>query len=124
MPASIFCFLGPAATVQRALREIERLLEAHCIKFRLPPGDERVALDLIEAVIPVEQRHVGVATVRSGDVQLPAVDSANPMRNVEFDRAASCYGTVSRLDQRDAQRWGCGPVDVSLSVMGSGARRL
>jgi hypothetical protein len=25
--------------------EIERLLEAHRINFRLPPGDERIALD-------------------------------------------------------------------------------
>jgi hypothetical protein len=37
---------------------------------------------------------VGVATVRSDDIQLPAADSADAMRNVEFDRATSCYGTV------------------------------
>jgi hypothetical protein len=54
----------------------QALLEAHRLNFRLPAGDKRVALDLIEAVIPVEQRHVGVATVRSGDAQLAAVHSA------------------------------------------------
>jgi hypothetical protein len=73
---------------------LKRLLEAHRVNFRLPPGDKGVALDLLEAVIPVEQRHVRVATARSGDAQLPAIDSANTMRNVEFDRATSCYGKV------------------------------
>jgi hypothetical protein len=67
--------------------EIKRLLEPHRVNFRLSPGDKGVGLDLIEAVIPVEQRHVGIAAVRSGDAQLPAVDSANAMRNVEFDYA-------------------------------------
>jgi hypothetical protein len=57
-----------------ALREIERLLEAHRLDLCLPSGDKGVALDLIEAVIPVEQRHIGIATVRSGDAELPAVD--------------------------------------------------
>jgi hypothetical protein len=79
---------GLSATVQAAaLCEIKRLLKAHRFDFGLPAGDKRVALDLIEAVIPVEQRHIGVATVRSGDAQLPAVDLANATRNVEFDPA-------------------------------------
>jgi hypothetical protein len=64
------------------LREIERLLKSHRLNLCLPTGDKRVALDLIEAVIPVEQRHVRVATVRFGDAQLSAV----------YD--ASCHGTV------------------------------
>jgi hypothetical protein len=78
--------------------EIKRLLEAHRVSFRLPPGDERVALDLIEAVIPVEQGDVGIATVRSGDAQLSAVDSANPMRNVEFDYAPPCPFATLKVD--------------------------
>jgi hypothetical protein len=74
--------------------EIKRLLEPRGVNFRLSPGDKRVTLDLIEAIIPIEQRDVGVATIRSDDTQMPAVDSADAMRNVEFDRATSCYGTV------------------------------
>jgi hypothetical protein len=72
------------ATVQGALREIERLLEAHRVNS---PGDKGITFDPIEAVIRVGQR-------RSGDAQLAAVDSANAMGSVEFDRATSCYGTV------------------------------
>ena len=47
------------------LGEIKRLLEPRGVNFRLSPGDKRVTLDLIEAIIPIEQRDVGVATVRS-----------------------------------------------------------
>jgi hypothetical protein len=53
--------------------EIKRLLEPRDVNFRLSPGDKGVAFDLIDAVIPVEQR-------RYGDAQLPTIDSANPMR--------------------------------------------
>jgi hypothetical protein len=58
------------------------LLKAHGVYLRQPARNKRVALDLLEAVIPLEQRHVGMATVRSGDAELPTIDSANPMRNV------------------------------------------
>ena len=77
---------------ERRSGEIERLLEAHRINFRLPPGDKRVSLDLIKTIIAVEQRHVGIATVRTRDAQLPAIDSADAMRNVEFDGATSSHG--------------------------------
>jgi hypothetical protein len=45
----------------------KRLLEAHRVDFRLSSGDKGIALDLIEAVVLVEQRDVGIATVGSGD---------------------------------------------------------
>jgi hypothetical protein len=87
-PSTPTCLLHQVQTLRVPTAYlIKRLLKAHRFDFGLPAGDKRVALDLIEAVIPVEQRHIGVATVRSGDAQLPAVDLANATRNVEFDPA-------------------------------------
>jgi hypothetical protein len=45
------------------------LLEPRGINFRLSPGNKRATLDLIEAIIPIEQRDVGVAPVRSDDTR-------------------------------------------------------
>src|SRR5438045_1462143 len=74
------------ATTVRRSGQIERLLEAHRVKFRLAAGPERSALDLIEPLLVIEHRDVGVAAARLGEAELTAaVDRADAVRDFELD---------------------------------------
>jgi hypothetical protein len=45
------------------LGEIERLLEAHGVSLRLPTRNERFPFNLVQPLLVVKQRHVGITTV-------------------------------------------------------------
>jgi hypothetical protein len=62
-------------------------------------GDKGATLDLIQPVISVKERHVGITTVRSSDAKLPAIYGAKANRNRTFGAAQNSLNPA-----RDAGR--------------------
>src|SRR5215468_9810502 len=79
--------------------EVERLVKDHRVDLRVAPGNKRFALDLIEPFLVQERRHVGVTAVRTRDAELPAVNPADAVLDVELDLAALGHGADCMVDQ-------------------------
>ena len=72
--------------------QVKRLLEDHGVDFGLAARCDRLAFDLVEALLVVKYRNVGIPAVRPRNGKLAAICRTDTVLDVEFDHAAVRQG--------------------------------
>src|SRR6266850_4107510 len=79
--------------------EVERLLEAHGVDLRLAARHKRFAFDLIEPLLVIKHRDVGMTAARPRDAELTAVNRADAVGYIKLDLAAQRHGLDRMVNQ-------------------------
>lgn len=72
----------------------------HRINFRLSPRHKGLAFDLVEPIVMVKHRDVGIAAIRHRNAKLTPIDGADSVLNVELDNSILNQLVHRVVDQR------------------------